>query len=215
VPSSEPTHKPVDEPTHKEVDEPTHKEVDEPTRKEVDEAKPKDEEKKPDEKKDDKDSEWTKNWQTLGSEKADKDWVYSTLWKHLSDPKKSWTEKIGVVMLTLAQYLYRRRQNGQKLKEIQNSEFTEEMKKIIHLRFNEQHNVAVSKFEKHLYDETKYLGVLVQNSFEQEFKKLKADFHRELKEKNFETFNELTGQFVEHIYQEQLKTGATKINPIF
>jgi hypothetical protein len=76
------------------------------------------------------------------------------------------------------------------------------MKKVISQRFNEQNAADLAKFEKKLHDETKYLGVLIQNQFEEEFLALKTGFHKELKDKNYQTFNELTKQFVEHIYED-------------
>jgi len=88
------------------------------------------------------------------------------------------------------------------------------MKRIIHERFNAANKAAVAKFEKQLYEDTKMLGVLVQNQFEEEFYDLKEKFNKELNDKNFKSFEELTKQFVEHLYEEQLKSGATTVNPI-
>jgi hypothetical protein len=40
-------------------------------------------------------------------------------------------------LLSLGQYFFKRRQNGEKLKELANSDFAEEMKKVITQKFNE------------------------------------------------------------------------------
>jgi hypothetical protein len=50
------------------------------------------------------------------------------------------------------------------------------------------------------------LGVLIQNQFEEEFTELKTKFNKELNDKNFKSFEDLTKQFVEHLYEEQLKS---------
>ena len=88
------------------------------------------------------------------------------------------------------------------------------MKRIIHERFNTANKAAVDRFEKQLYEDTKMLGVLIQNQFEEEFYDLKEKFNKELNDKNFKSFEDLTKQFVEHLYEEQLKSGATTVNPI-
>jgi hypothetical protein len=76
------------------------------------------------------------------------------------------------------------------------------MKKIIHAKFNEENKEAVARFEKQLQDETKYLGVLIQNQFEEEFTELKQKFNADLKDRNFQSFNQLTLQFIKHLHEE-------------
>ena len=88
------------------------------------------------------------------------------------------------------------------------------MKKIIHERFKAANKVAIDRFEKQLYEDTKMLGVLIQNQFEEEFTELKTKFNKELNDKNFKSFEDLTKQFVEHLYEEQLKSQAKTVNPI-
>jgi len=48
------------------------------------------------------------DWTSKGSEKADRDFTFETIWATLVDPNADWTKKIGVAMLTLVQYFYRR-----------------------------------------------------------------------------------------------------------
>jgi len=68
------------------------------------------------------------------------------------------------------------------LKELENSDIAKELKAGIEMRFNEQNKYLITKFERQLYSETKYLGVLIQNQFLQSFDDLKAQFHKELAE---------------------------------
>lgn len=88
------------------------------------------------------------------------------------------------------------------------------MKKVIHEKFVTANKNAVDKFEKKLYEETKFLGVLVQNQFEEEFIALKAQFNKELNDQNFAAFEQVTRDFIEHVYNEQHKSKKDKPNSI-
>lgn len=75
--------------------------------------KPKDSDKKDEAEKEEEEEPWWKfsgkEWESKGSEKADRDFTFEKIWKTLLDPKANVSEKIGVAMLSLAQYFYRRK----------------------------------------------------------------------------------------------------------
>lgn len=58
------------------------------------------------------------DWETKGNEKKDRDHAFESIWKKLMDPKANTSEKVGAVILAIVQYFYRRKQNGDKLKEL-------------------------------------------------------------------------------------------------
>mmetsp|Transcript_2494 Transcript_2494/g.4195 ORF Transcript_2494/g.4195 Transcript_2494/m.4195 type:complete len:129 (+) Transcript_2494:573-959(+) len=107
---------------------------------------------------------------------------------------------VGLVLLALIKYFVRRKENGQALDKMLNSDLGDMLKNGLQERFKIQNEQLLKKFEQQMESKTNNLGVILKKSMAKVFEAEKASFYADLKTENMKSFNALTKQFVNIIY---------------
>lgn len=113
------------------------------------------------------------DWVSGGSAQADRDAAVLGIFDILKSNEMTSMYKVGAVMVSCMQYFYKRRQNSDQLKVIENSEVGEAIKQGLKERFEEQNRIMLQKFYENLESQTKHLGIMIQTSFSELFEERK------------------------------------------
>ena len=103
----------------------------------------------------------------------------------------------------MMKYYYKRKSQADDLQAIEDQGIGAAIRDQLNDRFLEQNNELISQFEQDLQKETAFLGVLMQNAFQELLDKAKEDFFAELEKKNMDSFNKITETFIDGVYQDR------------
>lgn len=148
-----------------------------------------------------------------GSEKADRDSMVSTIFK-IVNSKEGAAAKIGSIVLSVAQFFYRRKTRGNSKDEITRSGFGKQISEAIRERFEGKNSEAIRRFNIALDDSTKYMGTLMKQSFKPYLEEEKTNFNNELEVLNMASFESILQKVVDDLYDNKLKEKEGKAEPI-